>query len=101
MSTLPAPPICGRMGPLHSWAALRHLARVAWLRREMPTYRFDIRDGRTIHDPHGLDLPDDDTARRYAELLAQALGPIVDEYIRLFVDVVDDDGNVLATYEIS
>jgi hypothetical protein len=28
----------------------------------MPTYRFDIRDGRTIHDPHGNDLPDDEAA---------------------------------------
>ncbi len=67
----------------------------------MPTYRFDVRDGRTIRDPHGLDLADDDAARRHGQLLAQNLGPMVGGHINLFVDVVDEDGNVVATYEVS
>jgi hypothetical protein len=67
----------------------------------MPTYRFDVRDGRTIRDPHGLDLADDDdAARRHGQLLAQNLGPMVGGHINLFVDVVDEDGNVVATYEV-
>jgi hypothetical protein len=65
----------------------------------MPTYRFDIRNGRTMRDPHGIDLPNDDIARGYGERIAQSLGPISGR-IRLLVDVVDDDGNVLATYEV-
>ena len=67
---------------------------------EMPTYRFDVRDDRTIRDPHGLDLADDDAARRHGQLLAQNLGPMVGGHINLFVDVVDEDGNVVATYEV-
>ena len=47
------------------------------------------------------DLADDDEARRRGPLLAQSLGPMVEEYICLFVDVVDEDGNVVATYEVS
>ena len=74
------------------------IKRVAWLRREMPTYRFDIRNGRTMRDPHGIDLPNDDMVR-YGERIAQSLGPISGR-IRLLVDVVDEDGNVLATYEV-
>src|SRR5215475_14307810 len=63
---------------------LRGLARVTapralypsdMLRSEMPTYRFDIRNGRTMRDPHGIDLPNDDMVR-YGERIAQSLGPI-------------------------
>ncbi len=61
--------------------------------------RFHIRNGRKIDDPHGIDLPDDE-ARHYGEKLAASLGPISDEHIRLCVDGVDEDGNVVPTYEI-
>jgi hypothetical protein len=44
-------------------------------------------------------LPNDDMARRYGERIAQSLGPISGR-IRLLVDVVDENGNVLATYEV-
>jgi len=66
----------------------------------MPTYRFDIRDGRTIFDPHGIDLPDDDAARHYGEQLAQGLGLPLEHHGRLLVDVIDEDGNVIATYKV-
>jgi hypothetical protein len=51
-----------------------------------------------MRDPHGIDLAND-VARRYEERLAQSLAPRSGR-IRLLVDVVDEDGNVLATCEV-
>lgn len=63
----------------------------------MPTYRFNITDGRKIFDPHGIELPDDEAARRYAKQLAHGFIALVrNTGVDTFVEVVTEDGITVA-----
>jgi hypothetical protein len=56
----------------------------------MTTYYFHVVAGRKLLDPHGLDLPDEDTALHYGEDLASRF--------EAPVEVTDVRGKVLARY---
>ncbi len=61
----------------------------------MPVYHFHITDGQKVHDPRGLDLPDEIAALRYAEQLARGFVPvanILNGEVETCVKVVDERG---------
>jgi hypothetical protein len=70
----------------------------------MPVYHFHLTDGQKVHDPRGLELPDEAAARRYAEGLAHGFVPVVpllDGAAQMFVEVVDEAGSTVARYAVS
>jgi hypothetical protein len=64
----------------------------------MPIFHFHITDGRKVHDPRGLEPPDENAARRYAEQLAHGLVPVANVLNtgETFVEVVDQTGSTIA-----
>jgi Domain of unknown function (DUF6894) len=69
----------------------------------MPTYRFNITDGRKLLDPHGLDLPNEEAALRYADQLAEGYGPVsraLNGENATFIEVTDEHGNTIARSKV-
>ena len=63
----------------------------------MPMYHFNITDGRKVFDPRGMELPNEDAARRYAAELAHSFAPLVRSAgIGTFVEVVNESGTTVA-----
>jgi Domain of unknown function (DUF6894) len=64
---------------------------------QMPVYHFHITDGHKVFDPRGMELPNEDAARRYAAELAHSFAPLVrGAGIDTFVEVVNESGTPVA-----
>ena len=64
---------------------------------QMPVYHFHITDGHKVCDPRGIELPNEEAARRYAAELAHSFAPLVRSAgIDTFVEVVNEIGNTVA-----
>ncbi len=69
----------------------------------MPRYRFHVTDGYCLFDPRGLDLPDDEAARRYGQQLADGFAPVVSALrvdVSTYIEVADERGNVISRLEV-
>ncbi len=70
----------------------------------MPIYHFHLTDGRKVHDPRGLELPDEAAARHYAEGLAHGFVPVaslLSGSAQIFVEIVDEAGSTVARYAVA
>ena len=72
----------------------------------MPTFYFHLANGRKLLDPRGIDLPDQDAAKRHAERLAGGLTAVSREFGGIshlrdwHVQVTDERGKMLAQCEV-
>ena len=63
-----------------------------------PLYHFNIPDLQ-VHDPHGLELPNAEAARRHAERLAEGIATVarsLNAGTETFVEAVDETGTTVA-----
>ena len=70
----------------------------------MPIYHFHLTDGQKLHDPRGLELPNEAAARHYAEGLAHGFVPVaslLNGASQMFVEVVDEAGSTVARYAVN
>jgi hypothetical protein len=69
----------------------------------MPVYHFHLTNGQKVHDPRGLELPDESAVRHYAEGLAHGFVPVaslLNGSAQMFVEVVDETGSTVVRYAI-
>jgi hypothetical protein len=62
----------------------------------MPLYFLNVRNGHSIGDPEGIDLPDDDAARLHAKSVAHDLGRRSGLLKEWRLILTSEDGRVLA-----
>jgi len=72
----------------------------------MPLYYFHIRNGDTIRDTDGTELPDHDSARAHAngvarELMENSDGILGDEWSNWRMIVHDEDGDEVTSFGFS
>ena len=58
----------------------------------MPKFHFEIVDGHTLHDPSGMELPNDEAAKKVAREVAQHISIDIDDPDLTDVVVKNGDG---------
>jgi hypothetical protein len=67
----------------------------------MPRYYFDVKNGRRLIDPAGVDCNGDDAATRQGRLIAEQIATDVSKSQARRVAVRDDEGRELAVIPIT
>ena len=67
----------------------------------MPRYFFDVKDGHRLIDPSGVDCPNDEAAKKQAEVIARQIAADIPDRANVRrVAVIDDEGREVAAIAI-
>ena len=58
----------------------------------MPRFHFEIVDGHPLHDPSGMELPNEEAARKVAREIAKQISIDIDDPVLTDVVVKNGDG---------
>lgn len=67
----------------------------------MPKFHFEIADGFILEDPAGMELADEQDAKRLADEMAKRIALDVDDQALKHIVVKTDDGDVVHTTPIN